>query len=563
MAEATLPSAPATGGPGIPLDLGEPSWSQRFSAFISQPAVRRALPALGAFGAIVIAGLAYLAIASGPSRVLYSDLTDSERAQVAQALDSAGIAYEIDAATGRVSVAEDDVYRARMQVASTTGMATPQSATDMLDSIPMGASRTMEGERLRLARERELTMTIQEIDGIKSVRVHLATPERSVFVRDNSPASASVMVRLARGGSLGSDQVNAIVNLVAGSVPGLSPQSVRVVDQNGRLLSTESDSVHDGLMLQREFEAKLREQVSQLLVPMLGEGNFSTEVQVALEQSETTSARETYEPEGVVRSESEMSATRRTGNDAAGGVPGVLANTPPPPADLVEEAPDPEGEGAGADPNPPTDSETSARRQYELGREVAVTTAPSGRLTRLSVAVAVDAEALAALAPADEEKLQELISAAVGADEARGDVVTVMASAFDEVTAEDPAFYEAWWFDLAVRYGGAFLALILLLFFGVRPLLKRLKQPDAAKDDDEEEDDENVDDDEDADGEDDASSDAAAGDAPIMLSSADSAAQVDLARQLAASQPDRAVAALQRMLAAPPPQAEEEADPAT
>jgi len=136
-------------------------------------------------------------------------------------------------------------------------MATPQSATDMLDSIPMGASRTMEGERLRLARERELMMTIQEIDGINSVRVHLATPERSVFVRDNSPASASVMVRLARGRSLGSDQVDAIVNLVAGSVPGLSPQAVRVVDQNGRLLSNVSDDAHDGLVLQREFEAKL------------------------------------------------------------------------------------------------------------------------------------------------------------------------------------------------------------------------------------------------------------------------------------------------------------------
>jgi len=508
MAEATLPAAPVGGGiggggSGVPLDLSrsDASFTQRVMDFASQPAVRRALPALAAFGAIVIAGLAYLALASSPSRVLYSDLTDSERAQVAQALDAAGITYEIDVATGRVSVSEDDLYRARMQVASTTGMATPQSATDMLDSIPMGASRTMEGERLRLARERELMMTIQEIDGINSVRVHLATPERSVFVRDNSPASASVMVRLARGRSLGSDQVDAIVNLVAGSVPGLSPQAVRVVDQNGRLLSNVSDDAHDGLVLQREFEAKLREQVSQLLVPMLGDGNFSSEVQVALEQSETTSARESYEPEGVIRSESEMNSTRRAGNNAAGGVPGVLANTPPPPADLVEEAPNPDGEAAAEAANPPTDTENSARRQYELDREVAVTTSPSGRLTRISVAVAVDAAAMEAIAPATEEQLQALISAAVGADENRGDVVTVMASAFDEVVAEEVPFYESWWFDLALRYGGAFIALLLLIFLGVRPLLKRLKQPEAAAKDAEEDEDSDEDSDDDDDDE--------------------------------------------------------------
>jgi flagellar M-ring protein FliF len=463
MADSTLPAAPvgtvSSGSSGVALDFGENTqgkgdFGQRLFSFLSQPGVRQALPAAGAFMAILMAGMAYLSLSAGPSRVLYSGLTDNERAQVAEALDSGGIAYSIDAGTGRITVAEDDIYRARMLVASNTGLATPQSATDMLDNIPMGASRTMEGERLRLAHERELMMTIQEIDGISSARVHLATPERSVFVRDKSPATASVMVRLARGRSLGKEQVDAIVNLVSGSVPGLTPEAVRVVDQNGRLLSTESETALDGLLLQSEFEAKLRDQVAQLLTPMLGEGKFSTEVQVALERSEVTSARETYEPEGKIRSESETSSTRRADGNAAGGVPGVLANTPPPPADLVEEAPNPAGEAEAEAQNPPTDSETSARRNYELDREVAVTTSPSGRLTRISVAVAVDAEALAAIAPADEAKLQELVSAAVGADEERGDVVNVMSSAFEEVTAEDPPFYEAGWFDPALRYGG-------------------------------------------------------------------------------------------------------------
>jgi flagellar M-ring protein FliF len=498
------------------------------------PSAKRVLPAAGAFLFIVLAGLAYLALAAGPERTLYTDLNDAERAEVVEALEAGGIGYAIDSATGRISVAEDDLYRARMLVASSTGLAAPPSATDMLDNIPMGASRTMEGERLRLARERELMMTIMEIDGISSVRVHLATPERSVFVRQNNPPTASVMVRLKRGRTLGQDQVAAIVNLVAGSVPGLSSDAVRVVDQNGRLLSEESNGPLDALVLQREFETKLRDQIAQLLTPMLGEGNFSSEVQVALEQSEVTSARESYEPEGKVRSENIASATRRAGQQA-GGVPGVLANTPPPPADLEEGAPEADNANAAAD-DPPTDTEESAQRRFELDREVSVTTSPSGRLQRLSVAVAVDEEALEAIAPATAESLQELIAAAVGADEERGDNVAVIPSAFEEVVEEEPAFYENQWFDLGLRYGGAFLALILLLFFGVRPLLKRLKPPAGSEDEDEE-------------SEDDEEADSSRDNEPSEP--VDVATQVELARQLAIAQPERAVAALQRMLAAP------------
>lgn len=536
VSEAALP-APYSGG------------FERVQQFLAQPAIKRSLPAIGAGTAILAAGLAYLAIASGPDRILYSSLTDSERASVVEALEQGGIGYAIDSATGMISVSEDELYRARMLVASNTGLAAPQTATDMLDSIPLGASRTLEGERLRLARERELMQTIQEIDGISSVRVHLATPERSVFVRENSPPSASVMVRLTRGRSLSKDQVDAIVNLVAGSVPGLSSDAVRVVDQNGRLLSSESEGALDGLLLQREFEAKLRDQLDKLLVPLLGEGNFSSEVQVELEQAEVTAARESYDREGVVRSESESSATRAAGGQV-GGVPGVLANTPPPPAELVEEAP----EGNAADGSPAgQDSETSLRRDYDIGREVSVTSTRPGGLSRISVAVAVSAEALEKIAPADEAKITALVEAAVGADTNRGDVVTVITGSFEAPVVEEPPFYETPWFAMALRYGGAVLALLLVLLLGVRPFLKRMKRAGET-----------------ADQEDDPAA-LIEGDGPQEFRiepqgsaqashdiaglgdtvPTDLAQQVELARRLAAAQPERAVAALQRMLAPP------------
>jgi flagellar M-ring protein FliF len=523
--------------------------------FVSQPALARALPALGALGAVAAAAGLWMAISSGADRVLYTSLTDAERAKVVETLEGGGIAYSIDNATGAIKVSENDVYRAKMLVASNAGIAAPEGAEAMLDAMPLGTSRTLEGERLRLARERELMLTIKEIDGIESVRVHLATPEKSVFVRENNAPSASVMVRLVSGRSLSPDQVGAIVNLVAASVPGMSPDAVRVVDQNGRLLSDPKNRTGEGLDLQREHEMKLREQLDALLLPLLGEGNFSAQVQVELEKTEVTTARETYEKEGVVRTESERNA-QSTGGTPAGGVPGVPANTPPPQAQLVNGPPQPTQPA-----QPTTSTETATDRAYELGREVAVTTAGPGALKKLSVAVAVSDKALKAAAPMTRQQLQALVSAAVGANTQRGDTVQVVASKFEPADLAPPAFYEEPWFAMLVRYGTALIAVLLVLLLAVKPLIGKLRGGDTkgkGKSTGEA-----------------ADSAAAQGDALALGADGEGAAavgdntplgttesgvplddlprQVELARRLAAQQPERAVEALQRMLEAPDP----------
>jgi flagellar M-ring protein FliF len=536
-----LPTATAPAAAGWRTMLPPP-----LAEFASQPALSRALPALAGLGALAAAGLLWMNISQGPDRLLYASLTDGERAKVVEALDAGGIGYDIDNSTGALSVSENDLYRARMLVASDAGIVAPEGASEMLDSMPLGTSRTLEGERLRLARERELMLTIREIDGIESVRVHLATPERSVFVRDNNAPSASVMVRLVSGRSLSQGQVEAIVNLVGASVPGLSADAVRVVDQNGRLLSDPREAEGEGLNLQREHEAKLREQVDALLLPLLGEGNFSAQVQVELDQTEVTSARETYEKEGVVRSESERNATR-TGAAPVGGVPGVAANTPPPDAQLVDGPPQPAAPAVGAGT---ADTESAVDRSYELGREVAVTTARPGGLKKLSVAVAVSNEALKAAKPMTAAQLEALVSAAVGANTQRGDQIEVVASKFETVDLDPPAFYEEPWFAMLVRYGTALIAVLLVLLLAVRPLIAKLRgKGDAA-----------------------AVADnaalAATGDAGVGQTGSDNGTpigdlprQVELARRLASSQPERAVEALQRMLEAPDPRGAEVSTP--
>ncbi|MCP9221255.1 flagellar M-ring protein FliF [Erythrobacter sp. LQ02-29] len=515
------------------------SFGERLKAFTAQPAIRKSLPAIGVLGGLSALALLWVGLSQPPQRVLYGSLSDSERAEVASALDTGGIDYTIDNTTGMLTVGEDDLYRARMLVASNGALAAPESTSEMLDAIPLGSSRTLEGERVRNVRERELMMTIMEIDGVEAVRVHLATPERSVFVREQSAPSASVMVRMARGRNLSPDQVVAIGNLVAASVPGMSADAVRIVDQHGKLLSNRSTSDGSvGLDLQRQFEEKLRAQIAQLLVPIVGEGNFSSEVQVELDLNEMTSAQENYDKDGALRSETQ-SRSQQSGAGPAGGVPGVLANTPPAP-NVLEEGPPQDTQVAG---NPETSGESSARRTYELGRQVQVTTTTPGAVRRLSVAVALSSEALKTIKPASVKQIENLVAAAVGANPDRGDKVTVISSAFDPAVTEAPPFYETAWFGTILRNGIALLAVILGLIFGVRPLLRNLRR--------------DRDEDEDADDTDSPEQDS---ESMIALRGATTQAnlthesvreQVELARRLAVEQPDQAAATLRRMLAAP------------
>jgi flagellar M-ring protein FliF len=445
----------------------------RLGVFTAQPAVKRMLPWFLGVAALGGAALAWSAVAPSPQRTLYAQLEDSERAGVVEALDQAGIAYQIDNQSGALTVGEGDFYKARMLVATDGALATPQTGDQMLDSLPMGASRSLEGERLRSARERDLQLSIMEIDGVESVRVHLAEGEKSVFVRENLAPTASVMVRLKSGRQLSDGQVSAIVNLVAASVPGLAPDAVRVIDQHGSLLSAKGSAEADQLDMQSRMEDKLRAQVSQILRPMLGEGNFTSEIQVELNHDEVTSARESYDKDGVVRSETQEQS-QSTGAAPAGGIPGVLSNTPPP-ATQAQVGPPQGTEVAAAGAPAPQNGETSSSRTYELGREVAVSNQKPGGIKRVSVAVALSKDALKGARAKDLADIEALVGAAVGANPQRGDQVKVVMRSFEPVNDVAPAFYETPWFATLVRYGAAVLAVLLVLLLGVRPLIAAIR----------------------------------------------------------------------------------------
>jgi flagellar M-ring protein FliF len=519
----TVDSAPfvAPGG-GNPL--------QRLRNLSAQPAVKRVLPWFLGAAAIGGAGLTYALLAPVPQRILYSQLDDAERADVAASLDKAGVAYAINSDTGAMTVSEADLYKARMLVAADGGLASPDGGA-ALDSLPLGASRTLEGERLRAAREHELMLTIQEIDGVEGVRVHLAEAAKSVFVREDTPPTASVMVRMAKGRQLAQSQVAAVVNLVAGSVPGLSPDAVRVIDQNGRLLSQGGGAESDRFELQRRFEDKLRAQLDQLLTPMLGPGRFTSEIQVELDMDQVTSAKESYDKDGVLRSESAQQSQQSGAGGTVGGVPGALSNTPPPATTLRPGAPQPSTPAPTAAPAA-TNGESSATRTFELGRQVSVANATPGKLKRLSVAVALSQEAMKKSKPADVDQIKALVAAAVGADPQRGDQVTVMVRPFEPVEANALPFYEAPWFAMVVRSVVALIAVLLVLLMGVRPLIRALKR-------------------ERGEGDPDSSGQGAAPAASPASGPVDAALlgrQVGLAQRIVEEKPDDALVALRQML---------------
>lgn len=476
IATTDAPVPATSGGTANPL--------KQMGDLFAQPAVKRSLPLIFMLGLIGAAALAWMMLSTPPQRVLFANLPESDKAAVAQALDAASIANGIDG-SGSITVAEDDYHKARMLLA---GQDLPKAAPGgyaLLDNMPMGASRAVEGERLRQARETELARSIGAIDTVAEARVHLATPEASVFVRDKAEPSASVIVKLQPGRTLSDAQVRSIVNLVASSVPGMKPDAVTIVDQLGELLSKsgqESSAGDARIDFQNRVEDKVRQQLVTLLTPLLGAGNFSAEVQAEVDLDESQATRESYDKEGtVVRAEQgNWTGAPRDAAGAPGGIPGALSNVAPAPSTAVAPtaaAPAQPGQPATPVATPGMKQSDSFTRSYSNGREVSVTRNMPGSIKRLSVAVLLREEPGKPRGQVEIRQIDELVKATVGYKADRQDQVTVVSRKFSTnaaAEAEGIPFYETPWFAMVARNVTAVVIALLVLLLGVRPLARAL-----------------------------------------------------------------------------------------
>src|SRR5579883_2859468 len=455
------------------------------------PASLRPLLLLIGIAAAVAAGVWIVLWSRGPTySLLYANLSPQDEAQVAQALDSAQIPYKLDGATSGIEVPAERLDEARLKLAG-QGLTDNDSFAALEKSSGFGVSQFMEDVRYQHALEMELARTIASLQPVAGARVNLAEPRQSVFVSDNRTGSASVFVQLKPGASLEPEQVQAIVNLVASSVPNLSAGQVTVVDQQGRLLS--SPNGHDSYAMdEREYdmvhrmESDYARRIEALLTPLVGPGLVHAQVVAELNLGVSEQAKELYTPNSqIVRSEqlSEQSA-----GASGGGVPGSLSNEPPAPSALAPAAAQSSaaaGRSASAAsaaapgaaqaaqsaqtaqsginaatssgiPGEPATQpiggavesvgggdKTISRdvtRNYEIDRTLAYSSQPAGTIRRLTVAVLIGDRAITGadgkttkvpLSAEELARVTQLVKDAVGFDAARGDSVSVVNESLD------------------------------------------------------------------------------------------------------------------------------------
>ncbi|WP_230426437.1 flagellar basal-body MS-ring/collar protein FliF [Paragemmobacter aquarius] len=453
-----------------------------------QPALRRAMPAVMIMVVTVLA-LAAWALLREPSRMsLYPGLAEAEKSRVFDALTSARIDATVDQVTGEILVPSADFHKAKMLLAS-QGLPEAMPGGDaMLTDLPMGASRSVEAARLRQAQELELAGSITEIASVQGARVHLALPERSAFLRDQEPPRASVFLQLASGRVMEQAQVEAIVNLVSSSVPGMARGDVTVVDQMGRLLSRGSDDagtlVTDRQLQQRmEVEKVYRQRIEALLTPIAGVGNLSVQVTVDMDFTQSSITSERVDPNGTAIS-SEQSEMSESTEGVAKGIPGAVSNTPPNQGTLAAPDAAPVNAPVNGEKTVPTNRTSGTTKTYQVSRTVETTQPATATIKKVSAAILMRAvpstvplaegeTAPPALPDALKADLERLAQSAIGFDATRGDSVVVMAQPFMEEPLIDAAPTDYSWLPEAAKQVGL-IALIAIVALGIiRPMLTR------------------------------------------------------------------------------------------
>ena len=409
----------------------------QFRKVSQEPALRRAMPTIVAILVTIIGLISYFLMQQPVLTTLYASLPEAEKSRVVDALENAGVDVSLDPTTGDVLVSADDYHSARIMLAAQGLPTVVATGYENLDSIQMGSSRSVEAMRLKQAQELELARSVAEIEHVLSARVHLALPEREVFIRQEAQPSASVFVQLSKGRILGRSQVEAIIHLVSSSVPKLAKENVSVIDHNGSLLS--NPTTPNGRINDAEFEHRVRmeetyrNRIISLLTPIVGPGNINAQVNLDIDFTRSEVTEEIVDPDGnALRSEQNTEdLTRET---PAKGIPGAVSNTPPQSPDISTTNTTISGE---EDLRSKSSSEV---KNYEVSRTVSNTMKPSHRIQKINAAVLVreqiiidpetGAETSIPLADDMMAKIEALVADAIGIDVNRGDSLTVSSSAF-------------------------------------------------------------------------------------------------------------------------------------
>ncbi|MFT5550412.1 MAG: flagellar M-ring protein FliF, partial [Candidatus Azotimanducaceae bacterium] len=461
-------------------------------AFAQSRAVRHFGRLIGLSAAVAIGTVVALWTSEPNYAPLYSNMSGQDTAQIVDLLRSSDIDFKLEASSGSIMVDQAKLPEARLKVAA-QGLpsATTQGMEMLHEDQGLGTSQFIEIARYNHALEAELVRSVESIRSVEKARIHLAIPKQSIFIRNRIKPSASVVIKLYPGRVLSPGQVDAIVQMVAASIPMLESGDVAVVDQFGRLLTQDDDAgmaqTNKEYDYSRLLEDNMADRIIKLLQPIVGNGKVNAQVAAQLNFARIESTREAFDPErSVIRSE-QISEEKNTSLSSVLGIPGALSNKPQ--AEGTTEAitnPD----AAGIKETIPTSQNSSSTRNFEVDRIISHTNSQVGSIQRLSVAVVIDDKSTiatdgsiekTAYSEEDIARFVRLVKETIGFDENRGDTVSVINTSFlqieQEVIAEIPLWQsilnEAWILNLAKQVFGAIGLLIIYLVFG-RPFLRTL-----------------------------------------------------------------------------------------
>ncbi|WP_415830303.1 flagellar basal-body MS-ring/collar protein FliF, partial [Bordetella flabilis] len=293
---------------------------------------------IGTAAAVVAIVIAAVMWGRDPNyKVLFSNLDDRDGGAIVAALNQMNVPYRFNETGTAILVPGEKVYDARLQLA---GQGLPRGGSvgfELMDNARFGASQFTEQINYQRGLEGELARSIESMNAVQHARVHLALPRQTLFVRDRRPPTASVILTLYPGRSIGDSQVSAISWLVASSVPDLTITNVSIVDQNGRLLSSPSGEGRgmdaDQMRFVRETEQRTVERILAILNPLVGPGNVHAQASADVDFSRREETSEVYRPnqepgQSAVRSQ-QTNDSQQLGINPAQGVPGALSNQPP------------------------------------------------------------------------------------------------------------------------------------------------------------------------------------------------------------------------------------------
>jgi flagellar M-ring protein FliF len=513
-ADNTAMSTAAGGGNGKAGSSNLPAWLNAKDGpgalvgdILRQPTVRKTLPFIVIFMLLLSVAVFFTSMKPTPYRPLVLMLNDADKQLAIEALKAAEFKPEVDANTGQLSVPTSRYQEARMLLASKGLPRTEVSGMDNLKDMPaMTTSQFMEQVRYNNAMEQELARSITQIGGIKSARVHLASPKQSVFVRDRATTKASVVITRLPGHTVSSANVQAIIRLVASSVPYLAPENVSVVDNFGSLMNEMLVEQPLGmtsaqLTQKQQMEDLYRTRLIQLLAPIVGEANVSAQVSMTLDFTQTEVTTEDYDAQDKgPKTRSELFVEDRNTMRDAIGIPGSLSNTPPAPTNPQATT------QTNSDPlkgvsEKGTQVTARSTKNYELDRSVRHTKGAMGNITKIGVGVLINERPIPAgtkvekpadgSAPATSipytaeeiERLNQLVKGAVGFNAERGDAVTVVGTKFEpQIDPTAVPWYRDENYQILVNAGVVGGIFLLVLMTIVLPMVRRLTTPpvDAA-----------------------------------------------------------------------------------